>query len=148
MRRAGAAIVGLALLAGPLQAGCLVFCDKAKDGRAYLETELTAPLPDDVAVVAFLEGGFQDVFIEAELVGRQSAIDQILQMMAIDPAGMKSVSAEGFGVSSDPVWSLTPGMALKGSDGKLGHFAFARAAQSVEADVDGRVRLFIFAYET
>jgi hypothetical protein len=140
------------MCAGPVQAGCLIFCDAGlispTDARAALEAELGAALPAGVNVVSMLEGGFQDAFIEVELTGTVEGGNALLAMMRIDPAQLPPMTGEGFGATATPAWSLRNEAALRGAEGWLGHFAVARAAVSTAPDADGLMRIFIFAFET
>lgn len=147
-----ASLLCLAVMPGPVQAGCLIFCDEGSisplNARAALEAELGAALPVGVDVVSMQQGGFQDAFIEVELIGAAQDVNALLVMMEIDPAQLAPMTGEGFGAVAERAWSLRADTALRGAQGWLGQFAYARAAVTTTPDENGLTRIFIFAFET
>jgi hypothetical protein len=117
------------------------------DARAFLESELGQALPPDLAVVSFLEGGFQDLFIEVEFAGSPKSIATMLQLLQIDPNAMIKDDPAAFGLSSDPIWTLTADTPIISAEGLLGSFATVRAALPVTQGDDGQHRLFLLAFK-
>jgi hypothetical protein len=117
------------------------------DARTFLESELGQSLPKDIVIVSFLEGGFQDLFIEVEFAGSPKAIGLLLQLLQVDPDLMMTDDSATYGLSSDPAWSLTADTPITTGEGILGSFVSARVAVPIEAGTDGLQRLFLVAFK-
>jgi hypothetical protein len=69
-------------ISGAAMAQCLIFCDETISDPAealrILESDLGATVPEGITVIGMIEGGFQDRFIQAKLLGDRAAVEAIL----------------------------------------------------------------------
>ena len=141
MRRAGpvALAAGLALavtiLPAPAHAGCLIFCPKndevpAARAAPTLSSVLGQPLPDGVAVLGMIDGGFQDRFIQVKLTANASGLTQLLSLLKVDDNAFGPLGDRQTTINAATWWDIDAHTDVTAADATLPGFAYAFVARA------------------
>ncbi|MFN4201614.1 MAG: hypothetical protein ACK4GM_00980 [Tabrizicola sp.] len=111
----------------------------------WLEQELGRPFPEGVTLTGVLQGGFQDQFVQIRLSVAPEVLDEILQALGTsrealvpDPPLQREIVAADW-------WKLDDRQDVQGAEVTFGHFAHAAVFLAPEAD--GRLSLWLIAFE-
>lgn len=152
-RRLWLAGVGLGLFTGPVQAGCLFFCDEndevppAQAGPA-LEAVLGAPLPPGLQVTGMIDGGFQDRFIQVRLRGSADGAAALWPLLGIDPATMRSPDGMQLTIAEADWWDVETRADALAALAVLRGFPNAWALWSASPDDPELIDVYLFAFQT
>lgn len=137
----------------PATARCLFFCadpeiiapDKA---AAVFARDIGAALPEGVAVVGMLEGGFQERFIQVRLRATPAGLDTLLGLRKLTRVDLKSGGAVDLGPEQPDWWDVAKAKNLRAAN--FGGTTLANLWIGVADDPveKGVFAVYFFGFET
>jgi hypothetical protein len=151
MIRAGLLVLVLGF-GGHAQAACLAFCGDGDipvgKAAAQVEAELGTALPAGVEVLGLFEGGFQDRFIQVKFRAEAAAVPGLLVLLGTDAAEFGPVGTAQMTIAPVDWWTPESAAGLTTAPGRLAGFAETTVAMAADPEAEGKVILYLIAFQT